>query len=65
MSKYNRYIDKKKFEKPLTEQIKRDIIGAYRRGKSIDDIAGYVNINPYRVLAVVIDDELAAIEEKE
>lgn len=64
--KNNKHNDKPKktYEKPLTEQLKNDIIGAYRRGKSIDEIAGYIKINPYRILAVIIDNELA-IAEKE
>lgn len=58
----NKY--QKHYEKPLTEQLKNDIIGAYRRGRTFDEIAGYTKINVYRIMAVIIDNELA-IRDKE
>lgn len=57
------------YKRPLTDRVRSEIIGAYRRGQSIDIISRRLNIDKNRITGVIIDyiiDVVDAInEEKE
>lgn len=57
------------YKRSLTDRVRSEIIGAYRRGQSIDIISRRLNIDKNRITGVIIDyiiDVVDAInEEKE
>lgn len=43
------------YKRPLTDRVRSEIIGSYRRGQSIDIISRRLNIDKNRITGVIID----------